>query len=142
MAGSLMAFLKFNVTPATIFMGDTGSLMVGLVCSVLAIKFIEFHRESPESIYAFNAAPAVAMGILLFPIFDTIRVFTLRILAGKSPMYPDRQHIHHMLLDCGFSHMQATGILVFVSICCMLLVFSFQTIGLVLMANWLQSVNL
>ena len=72
MAGALIAFLKYNFTPAKIFMGDTGALIVGLISAVLVIKFIEFHREAPESIYAFSAAPAVAIGILLFPLYDTL----------------------------------------------------------------------
>lgn len=129
MAGALIAFLKFNFTPARIFMGDTGALIVGLISAVLVVKFIEFHREAPESIYAFNAAPAVAIGILLFPLYDTLRVFILRILKGKSPFNPDRQHIHHMLIDLGLSHMQATGVLVAISAGFLLLVFLCQSMG-------------
>lgn len=129
MAGALMAFLKYNYTPAKIFMGDTGALIVGLICSVLVIKFIEFHREAPESLYAFQAAPAVAIGILLFPLYDTLRVFTLRVLKGKSPFYPDRQHIHHMLIDLGLSHMHATAVLVGISAGFLLLVFMCQQVG-------------
>ena len=129
MAGALIAFLKYNFTPAKIFMGDTGALIVGLISAVLVIKFIEFHREAPESIYAFNAAPAVAIGILLFPLYDTLRVFILRVLKGNSPFHPDRQHIHHMLLDLGNSHMQATAILVAISGGFLLLVFLFQSVG-------------
>lgn len=129
MAGSLMAFLKYNYTPAKIFMGDTGALIVGLISAVLTIKFIEFHREAPESIYAFQAAPAVAIGILIFPLYDTLRVFILRIFKGKSPFYPDRQHIHHMLIDLGLSHMQATFVLVTVSAFFLMLVFMCQGLG-------------
>jgi len=129
LAGAIFAFLKYNYTPAKIFMGDTGSLIIGIICAVLTIKFIEFHREAPESIYAFKSAPAVAIGILLFPLYDTLRVFILRISKKKSPFYPDRQHIHHMLIDLGFTHMQATATLVGVSAFFFYFVYKFQDVG-------------
>jgi len=129
LAGAVVAFLKYNYTPAKIFMGDTGALLIGLVCSILAIKFIELHREIPLNPYAFKAVPAVAVGILILPLFDTLRVFVMRALKGKSPLYPDRTHIHHLLLDFGLTHMQATGVLVFVNIFFIGLVISFQNIG-------------
>ena len=126
MAGAIIAFLKYNFTPAKIFMGDTGSLLIGLVCSILAIKFIEIHNEIPAHPFAFNAVPAVAIGILIIPLFDTLRVFIMRALNGKSPFHPDRTHIHHLMLDLGFSHMQATGVLVLVNIFFIAIVFTFQ----------------
>ena len=129
LAGAVIAFLKYNFTPAQIFMGDTGSLLIGLTCSILAIEFIELHREMPSSPYAFEAVPAVAVGILILPLFDTLRVFTMRALKGKSPLHPDRTHIHHLLLDFGFTHMQATGILVAVNVFFIILVILFQGLG-------------
>ncbi len=129
MAGALIAFLKYNFTPAQIFMGDTGSLLIGLVCSILVIKFIELHNGLVGSPYAFENVAAVAIGIMILPLFDTLRVFTVRILKGKSPFYPDRSHIHHLLIDYGFSHMQATGILVGVNIFFIFLVYKLQHIG-------------
>lgn len=129
LAGAVIAFLKYNFTPAKIFMGDTGSLLIGLVCSTLTIKFIELHRELPDSVYSFNAVPAVAVGILILPLFDTLRVFTMRILRGRSPMSPDRNHIHHLLIDSGLNHMQATGILVSVNLLFIFMVFTLQGIG-------------
>ena len=111
-------------------MGDTGSLLVGLVCSILAIKFIESHNViGPNNRWAFNAVPAVAVGIMILPLFDTLRVFTMRAMRGKSPFHPDRTHIHHLLIDFGFSHMQATGILILVNIFFIVLVVSLQNIG-------------
>ena len=130
MGGHVLEFFKYNVTPAKIFMGDTGSLLLGLVCSILAISFIETHNELPDSsAYKFDAAPAVAFGILILPLFDTLRVFTTRIMRGKSPLFPDRTHIHHLLLDSGLSHMQATTILVGVNVAFILLVLTFQRMG-------------
>lgn len=128
-AGSVIAFLRYNVTPAKIFMGDTGALLLGLVCSILAIKFIELHRGLNGSPYAFKAAPAVAIGILILPLFDTLRVFVVRILRGKSPLYPDRSHIHHLLIDSGLTHMQATGMLILVNLLFIFIAVRFQGIG-------------
>ena len=112
LAGALAAFLKFNFSPARIFMGDTGAMLIGTVCAVLAIKFIELNRELPVSApVRFDSAPAIAIAVLILPIFDTLRVFTHRLLRGQSPFHPDRSHIHHQLLDAGFTHLQATAIL-------------------------------
>lgn len=129
LVGSLVAFLKYNITPAKIFMGDTGALLLGLVCSILTIKFIELHRVIGDSPYAFKAAPSIAIAILILPLFDTLRVFTIRLLKGKSPFFPDRSHIHHLLIDTGLTHMQATGILIFVNIAFIFLAVSLQGIG-------------
>jgi len=129
MAGALMAFLKYNYSPAKIFMGDTGSLLTGLVCSILAIKFIEIHKILPSSPWSFQSAPALAVGVLIIPLFDTLRVFFARIVRGRSPLKPDRNHIHHLLIDLEFSHMQATYILVAVNLFFIGLVLSLQNIG-------------
>jgi len=129
LAGAVIAFLKYNYTPAKIFMGDTGSLLIGLTCSILTIEFIELHKEMPMSPYAFKAVPAVAFGILILPLFDTLRVFIMRALKGKSPLHPDRTHIHHLLLDYGLTHMQATALLVTVNVFFIFLVFGLQGLG-------------
>jgi UDP-N-acetylmuramyl pentapeptide phosphotransferase/UDP-N-acetylglucosamine-1-phosphate transferase len=147
LTGTLAAFLHYNITPARIFMGDTGSLIIGLVCAVLAIRFIEFNRvyHGPTTV---QSVPAVAIGILIVPIFDTIRVFSVRIFRGRSPFSPDRNHIHHLLLDLGFSHMQSTGILIGVNMVFIALVYSLQSLGTInllllvvalalLLAGWL-----
>ena len=130
LAGSVLAFLYYNVTPAKIFMGDTGSLLLGLIASILAINFIEQHQVLPlDHKYAFGSPPAVAAGILILPLYDTLRVFMVRMLKGKSPFSPDRNHIHHLLLNAGLSHMQSTGLLVIINICFIYLVYKMQNIG-------------
>ncbi|MBX2816542.1 MAG: undecaprenyl/decaprenyl-phosphate alpha-N-acetylglucosaminyl 1-phosphate transferase [Saprospiraceae bacterium] len=129
LSGSLVAFLNYNLTPARIFMGDTGSLLLGLICSILAIKFIELQDEAINSGYVVPAAPAVAIGVLILPLFDTLRVFAMRIFRGKSPLSPDRTHIHHYLIDTGLSHMQATSLLVAMNALMILLVFQLSHIG-------------
>ncbi|MEM1218233.1 MAG: MraY family glycosyltransferase [Bacteroidota bacterium] len=130
LAGAIIAFLRYNFTPARIFMGDTGALLIGLVCSILAIQFIETNRLlGPENEYYFNAVPAVAIGILILPLYDTLRVFITRVLKGRSPFFPDRTHIHHLLLDSGLSHMQATGALFIVNVLFITLAFNMAFIG-------------
>lgn len=129
LAGATIAFLRYNITPARIFMGDTGSMLIGLISAILVIEFIEIHAEIQGSPYAFRAVPAVAVGILILPLFDTLRVFTVRILKGKSPMHADRSHIHHLLLDAGLTHMQATTVLLIVNLAFIFFVVYFQDMG-------------
>src|SRR6185312_11742171 len=103
LAGSLIAFLIYNFHPAKIFMGDTGSLLIGLVNSILVIKFITTASD-PAAAIPLQSAPALGFAILLVPLFDTLRVVSHRILNRRSPFCPDRNHIHHVLLNLGFSH--------------------------------------
>ncbi|MBS1738606.1 MAG: undecaprenyl/decaprenyl-phosphate alpha-N-acetylglucosaminyl 1-phosphate transferase [Bacteroidetes bacterium] len=100
LAGSLIAFLIYNFQPAKIFMGDTGSLLIGLLNSIFVIKFI-LVASSPTSILPLESAPAIGFAVLIVPLFDTLRVVSLRILSRRSPFSPDRNHIHHFLLDLG-----------------------------------------
>lgn len=123
--GAVIAFLKYNYTPAKIFMGDTGALLIGIVCAILIIKFIDLNYNMSEAEpYKFYAVPAVAFGIMIIPLFDTLRVFITRIFRGQSPFHADRRHIHHLLIDFGFTHMQATTILVLVNILFIVFVFA------------------
>ena len=128
MAGSLLAFLFFNFSPAQIFMGDTGSLLIGIVNSMMAVKFIDF-ASNKESALPLASTPALAIAILIIPIFDTIRVFALRILNKRSPFSPDRNHVHHFLLDLGFSHRKVTLICVFVNMVFIAMAFFLQILG-------------
>jgi UDP-N-acetylmuramyl pentapeptide phosphotransferase/UDP-N-acetylglucosamine-1-phosphate transferase len=115
MAGSLVAFLIFNHSPARIFMGDSGSLMIGLVNSILVIKFISV-ADSPEIAVPITSAVAMGFAILIVPLLDTLRVFSIRIFNRRSPFTPDRNHVHHLLLDRGLSHTAVTVILTTVNI--------------------------
>jgi UDP-GlcNAc:undecaprenyl-phosphate/decaprenyl-phosphate GlcNAc-1-phosphate transferase len=107
LAGAIFSFLIYNFSPAKIFMGDTGSLLLGLINSILVIKFINV-SGSGNGIAFMHASPDIGFAILMVPLFDTMRVFGLRILDRRSPFSPDRIHIHHYLLDLGFSHKQVT----------------------------------
>jgi UDP-GlcNAc:undecaprenyl-phosphate/decaprenyl-phosphate GlcNAc-1-phosphate transferase len=105
-AGALLAFLMYNFPPAKIFMGDSGSTLIGLICSMLAIKFVE--NPAIQVNLAGYATPAIAFGFLLIPLMDVLRVFALRIARGKSPLVPDRSHFHHLLQNKGLSHTEVT----------------------------------
>ncbi|HZH36218.1 MAG TPA: MraY family glycosyltransferase [Flavisolibacter sp.] len=107
LTGALCAFLIYNYHPAKIFMGDSGSLLLGLVNAILVIKFITV-ADSVNGTFPVTSSVAIGFSILLVPLLDTLRVFSVRISKGRSPFSPDRNHIHHLLLDCGMNHSQVT----------------------------------
>ncbi len=125
LAGSLLGFMWFNKSPAKIFMGDTGALIIGIICSVLAIKFVELNR----SLKYVTSAPTLAIAILITPIFDTARVFSLRLIKKKSPFSADRNHMHHLLIDNGLSHHSATAVLLILNFVTVVLVYYFRDFG-------------
>jgi UDP-GlcNAc:undecaprenyl-phosphate/decaprenyl-phosphate GlcNAc-1-phosphate transferase len=129
LAGSIIAFLIYNFSPAKIFMGDTGSLLIGLINSILVIKFITVAGNHPVEAVRLNASPAIGFAVLMIPLFDTLRVFTLRILSRRSPFSPDRIHVHHFLLDIGFSHRMVTFTCVVVNILFIALAYFLRHLG-------------
>ena len=124
LVGALIGFLWFNKTPAQIFMGDTGSLIVGLITSLICIKFIELNEFSTR--LSVNSVPLIAFAVLIVPLFDTLRVFTWRILKGNSPLHPDRNHIHHRLLEIGFSHMKSSLLIMLANILIIIIAYTLQ----------------
>ncbi len=128
--GATIGFLKYNYTPAKIFMGDTGSLLVGITLALLSIHFMEANGHlTPDNPLWFDSVPAIAVSLLVLPLYDTIRVFIRRILKGKSPFSPDKTHIHHVMLDIGLSHLQATGLLILGTVLFFVMAISLQSIG-------------
>lgn len=120
--GSLLAFLQFNWAPSKVFMGDTGSLLIGFFLSIITIKFIEVNYVLPATEpFKFVAFVGPAVAVLIVPLYDTLRVFIKRVMKGKSPMHPDRTHLHHILLRLGCTHAQATSILATVNVIFVLL---------------------
>jgi len=113
--GALLGFLKYNFHPAKIFMGDTGSLVVGMILSILAINLIK-HGLVTETIKFPNKGPLMAIVFLAIPLFDSLRVFIVRASKGVGPLSPGRDHIHHALLDLGLGHKRTALILYFVSV--------------------------
>lgn len=111
---SLMAFLGYNLSSTRkIFMGDTGSLIVGFMIAMFTLKFLALKPTAyTELPFLLENAPIIAIGILIVPLFDTARVFTLRIVSNKGPFSPDRNHTHHILVDfLKLSHKNASFII-------------------------------
>ncbi len=128
LAGSIIGFLIYNFSPAKIFMGDTGSLLLGLVNSILVIKFINTAGNTASN-FPIESAPAIGFSILMIPLFDTLRVFGLRIMQRRSPFSPDRTHVHHFLLDLGLSHRMVTITCVLVNISFIAMAFFMRNLG-------------
>ncbi|MBS1620744.1 MAG: undecaprenyl/decaprenyl-phosphate alpha-N-acetylglucosaminyl 1-phosphate transferase [Bacteroidetes bacterium] len=128
MTGSLVAFLIFNHHPARIFMGDSGSLMIGLVNAILVIKFINT-ASLPYVAVPVESAVAVGFAILIVPLLDTLRVFSIRIYHGNSPFTPDRNHIHHLLLKRGYGHKTVTLICLTINAGFVALAFAARELG-------------
>jgi len=119
MVGSLSVFFIYNVFGGKrkIFMGDSGSLLLGYMITLYVFEFCEINAyKCLPGIYQMTAAPAVAICVLSVPLFDTMRVMLTRIKKGVSPFHPDKNHIHHLLLKTGLKHRQVTFVLLIVSI--------------------------
>ncbi len=134
MAGSLAAFMIFNHHPAKIFMGDSGSLMIGLINSILVIKFINV-SHNPTVAITFTSSVAIGFAILIVPLLDTLRVFAIRIMHGRSPFTPDRNHVHHLLLDRGMSHAAVTFTCVSINVGFILLAWFGRSLGSTLLLS-------
>jgi UDP-GlcNAc:undecaprenyl-phosphate/decaprenyl-phosphate GlcNAc-1-phosphate transferase len=121
-AGALLAFLKYNFSPARIYMGAGGSLVVGLLLSVLCIQFI---RQPHYGYSAHVSVPAIplAVAVLIVPIVNTVRVIVQRSRKGHSTFRADRNHLHHLLTSVGFTHTRATLLLCTVNMSFILIVF-------------------
>lgn len=105
--GACLGFIPYNFNPAEIFMGDTGSTFLGYMLATMSISgFFKFY-----AVVSF-AVPLLILGL---PIFDTASAITRRVLEGRSPMSPDRGHVHHRLVDMGFNVKQAVAILYAIS---------------------------
>ena len=116
LSGALLGFLVFNFSPAKLFMGDSGSLTIGAIISILAIRLIEHDTSSAPDWVQNISTPVVAMAILAYPLTDTLRIFTVRAIKGQSPFSADKNHIHHRILGLGMTHSKTTVILYFFSI--------------------------
>jgi len=121
LAGGMLGFLRYNIYKASIFMGDTGSLVGGFIVAVLAIQFIELKAD--------DAAPAMAVAILAIPVFDTLKVFAIRIFKGRSPFSPDKNHIHHQLLALGLSQPAVLAVIIALNLAVVLFVNYFKDLG-------------
>jgi UDP-GlcNAc:undecaprenyl-phosphate/decaprenyl-phosphate GlcNAc-1-phosphate transferase len=124
LTGSLTGFFYYNVfgKENKLFMGDTGSLIIGLISAVIAIRFFETNINHSIPYAIFNA-PAVAFAILLVPLFDLARVFLLRLFQKKSPFMADNNHIHHWFLRLLPNHLRVTLLIITINL--LIIVFSY-----------------
>jgi UDP-GlcNAc:undecaprenyl-phosphate GlcNAc-1-phosphate transferase len=125
--GGMLGFLRYNFHRASIFMGDTGSLVCGFIVSILTIQFIEMGLKVGQPFA--SSSPSVAIGILFVPLFDTLRVFIVRMMAGRSPFAPDKNHIHHRILAMGFQQISTVMLLGLLNLVVILFVINFASIG-------------
>lgn len=103
LVGGCLGFLPYNLNPAKIFMGDTGSTFLGFVLACISV----------QGLFKMYTLISFVVPFLIFglPIFDTAFAFIRRIAQGQSPMHADRSHVHHRLIDMGFSQKQAVAVL-------------------------------
>ena len=107
LVGACIGFMPYNLNPAKIFMGDTGSLLLGYVLATMSVL----------GLFKFYALVSFAVPVLAIavPLFDTIFAFFRRLIHGQNPMHPDRGHFHHRLIDMGLSQKQAVAVLYTIS---------------------------
>lgn len=108
LTGALVAFVRYNFSKSQkIFLGDTGSLIIGMIVAILSMQFLKVNAEVTGA-YHMDNAPLLAMAVMGIPLFDTLRVFMIRISTGQSPFFPDKSHIHHIFLRRNASHLRAS----------------------------------
>ena len=122
LVGALFGFIRYNIHPAKIFMGDTGSLLIGMILSILAISLVD-HGITIESKNFPNKGPLLAIVFLALPLFDSLRVFIVRVTNRKNPLHAGKGHIHHALLRLGLGHHKTSILLYLVSIILIILSF-------------------
>ncbi len=111
---TLIGFVRYNLSNRyRIFMGDTGSMVIGFILTFMAIRFLYVSNETNSRILT---APVLLLFIFVVPIVDTSTVFITRILQGKHPLKPDKSHLHHQLLSIGYSHVKTSIILVIINV--------------------------
>jgi UDP-N-acetylmuramyl pentapeptide phosphotransferase/UDP-N-acetylglucosamine-1-phosphate transferase len=141
--GSLLAFLWFNVFSKNfkIFLGDTGSMVIGFLTAVFLIKFIELNYSS-DALNKTEIAPALALAILVVPVFDICRIVLIRIINRKSPFFADKNHIHHKVLKLAGSHLKATLVILFVNIILIILTLLLKSLGNAVLISFLLMICL
>ncbi|KFD39346.1 glycosyltransferase family 4 protein [Schleiferia thermophila] len=108
MVGAQAAFLWYNVR-GRIFMGDSGSMVIGFLLAVLTVYFIKVSEDFKPNIFYNISAVAYAVAVLIVPVFDALRIVFIRLVVHrKSPFRADRNHIHHLLIGAGLKHWEAT----------------------------------
>jgi len=108
LAAAVMAFLKYNFSPASLFMGDAGSLSLGFALGYLSIALTQWEGS--------RVSPVVPLLVLSVPLVDTVTIMTRRLMKGRSPFEADRFHTHHILIRLGLSREAAVKVLLAISL--------------------------
>ena len=137
LAGATIGLLFFNIAPAKIYMGDTGSMFLGFSIFIFSLLFLSWFGEQGKFditwIHGTQKALLLIFAMLFLPIFDAIRVFILRASRGISPLKADRTHLHYYLLDAGFTHTQSVLVIVGTNLLIMALAYVMQDVNTYLM---------
>ena len=130
MVAAVLGFLRFNLSRRKrLFMGDSGSLFLGFVLAWLGVEFLAT-SYSLSSGFTLSNPSMLLLAILCYPLLDTLRVFVIRTLQGRSPFSADRNHIHHRLLGMGLTHKQATLYIVLTNLVTVWIVFSIRDLNI------------
>ena len=120
--GALIGFLIFNFkSQKKVFLGDFGSLLIGSIVTYFIFSFL--HSENQLITDNWINRSLICVLLLIYPLSDTLRVYILRAKSGKSPFLPDRRHLHHKLIDKGYSHVKASSLIALLSISVLVLGF-------------------
>ena len=131
LSGALYSFFYYNVFSKKykIFLGDTGSMIIGFLLAVIIIHFLNVNYSADNSFSAVTYAPSLALALLFIPIFDTIRICIVRIKNGKSVFKADSNHVHHRVLRLSNTHLKATLSILFINVIIITLTYLFNDLG-------------
>ncbi|MFZ4548930.1 MAG: MraY family glycosyltransferase [Bacteroidales bacterium] len=130
LTGSLIPFIYYNIKGKEnkLYLGDTGSLLIGFLISVLVFRFNQVNSFKLIEHY-FVAAPSFSFAVVLVPMFDFVRVFIIRIFQMESPFKADRRHLHYILVDIGLTHLQSTTLLLLINLAFIAFAYFFNSLG-------------
>lgn len=128
MLGAVIGFIYYNWSPARIFMGDTGSLIIGFFCSSMFIVFLNLNKTA--TIFRIDNSVSFIAVLFIYPIYDIMRVFWIRLKRKRSPFSPDKLHIHLLLRRIGLEHHQISILISILSIALLLMFFILSALNI------------
>lgn len=131
LTGATAGLLYYNRSPAKIYMGDTGSMLLGFMIFVLSVLLLKLYTGAAigqlhQFVPTYSGAAIIVLALLTFPVFDALRVFVYRASKGKSPLVADRAHMHYYLIDAGFTHPQSVAIIAAINVLLLALAFAIK----------------
>ena len=131
LVGSLIAFLRYNFSVTKkLFMGDTGSMVLGFMLAFFTISYINYDQTIDTST-SFNCSPILSIAVVFYPCVDTARIFFLRIFKyRRNPFTADRNHIHHLYINLGYSHKKSTIYIVLTNLVIIIIAYMLKDINI------------